>query len=106
MLSFLARRAELRREADEMVEHLCRALPASQQERLQGATLPPRAAAAVRQVAASAARVARARAAGALSRAYLLNRVRWGLRERGYGEAFVETLIAGLVVAVGAAPKG
>lgn len=101
MFRWIEHRKAVHRAADEMAAQLMAALPPDRQERLlNGPRLAGKPAAVVRRVAAAATRLSAERGLTLLWRASLANRVRWTLRDAGYADAFVESVVSALVVAM------
>lgn len=100
MHSFFKQYRAIRRASDSLVIKVHAGLPVGSEHRVLGARLTKKSAAAVRQVMESASTFSGSLEAGMLSRAYLANRVRWGLNDLGYTKEFVESITASIVVAM------
>ena len=104
MISFAKKRQAARQESHKLVSLVHSGLPVGSEDRICGRQLNTKSAAVVRQLAGSAAAFAREQRAGLLWRSYLANRVRWGLKDLGYSEEFVDSITASIVMAMEHAP--
>jgi hypothetical protein len=100
MFTFIKQRSAMAREAEGIVGLICQAFPLSEQSRLADARLKKRSAASVRRIALAARNLAQESHAGVIGRAYVANRVRWSLCERGYGDEFVGAMTSSIVIAM------
>ncbi len=101
MLSFLRNRSVIARQAENIVGLVCESFPLSEQRRLTDPRLKKQAATAVRKIARAARTLAQEHHVGMVGKAYVANKVQWGLIERGYGKDFVESVTTSLVVSMG-----
>ena len=101
MPSFLQQCRAIRLESDGVISLIVSELPVASQHRLlTNGRLSSRPATLVRRIASEASCFTSKHNAGALSRAYYANCVRWGLKDKGYSEAFVNSIAASIVVAM------
>ena len=100
VLSFVSKRRTIRQQSAQLVEIIQHRIPTARQACLQRAQLPARAAKAIRDIAGAAARFAHEHRWGWLARAYLANRVKWGLIECGYATPFAESVTTSVVLAM------
>lgn len=102
MYGWIKQRTAVRQAADELVEHVVIEVPVEREQRLLvGDRLTRKSASTVRKLASSASRIASEQNMNLLWRAYLANRVQWALKDAGYTDEFVETIVSTIVVAMG-----
>lgn len=104
MISFIEKRHAIQQESHKLIALVHSGLPVGSEHRIRGRQLTTKSATTVRQVAGSASAFAREHNAGILSRSYLANRVRWGLKDLGYSDEFVDSITASIVIAMEHAP--
>ncbi len=100
MITFLKQRSAIAKEAEGIVSLICEAFPLAEQKRVSDERLKSGSAASVRRIATAARTLAQRSRVGIIGRAYVANRVRWGLTERGYGDEFVGAMTSSVVVAM------
>lgn len=100
MFSFVKLRPAIEQESHKIVDLVRSGLPVSSEHRIRDWRLTAKSATTVRQIAGSAAQFAREHNAGIVSRSYLANCVRWGLKDLGYCDAFVDRIIESIVIAM------
>ncbi len=97
--------ADVRRHADALVHLVRTGVPPACANELLRMVLKEKSASTIRQVATSASEFARKHRLGFLSKAYLANRVKWGLKELGYSDEFADGFTASVVVAMDGATR-
>jgi hypothetical protein len=105
MYSFFKQRHAVHRESEHLISLVVGGFPIDHHRAALQERLAKRSAASIRKIAQSASCFARGQNAGILSRAYLANRVRWGLKDRGYDDEFVRSITASVVMAMDAAVR-
>jgi hypothetical protein len=105
MLSFLKQWNATKRESDQLIEMIRASFPLDREGHFSGSRIPKKSAAAVRKVVGSASAFAGTTHAGLFSRAHLANRVKWGLKDLGYADPFVDEITSSIIVAMGHAPR-
>jgi hypothetical protein len=106
MFVFIRQISALRAQSERMVELIRAGLPAGSADRVLCDKIAKRPAAIVRQVLGCASDFASRESPGFLARAYLANRIKWGLKDFGYSNEFVDSVTAGIVIAMTHAPRG
>jgi hypothetical protein len=105
MFSVLRQRSAIRDETDRMIELIQAGLPASSADDvLLRDKITGRFAATVRRVMECASDFAVREDVGSLSRAYLANRIKRGLKDLGYSNEFLESITASIVIAMERGP--
>jgi hypothetical protein len=105
MIAFLEKRRAAKQESRKLVSLVHSGLPVGSEDRINARRLTANSTVVVRQLAGVASAFAREQRAGLLWRSYLANRVRWGLKDLGYSDDFVDSITASIVMAMEQTPR-